>query len=341
MKKTRSLIAAAVFGLVLFAFSAPVFAGGSGEKSGAAAPAKKMVVNVASTFPPDSPQDKGLVKFKQLVAERSKGRIEVLIHASNAMGDERQTFELLSTGSVEYGAVGSNDISTFFPKYAVAEVPYMFTSVDQFWKYWNGEAGKQIGDMIEKEKGVRTVGVILRGARYMTSNRPINTVADVKGLKIRLPPVKAWTKVWESLGALPVTVAFGEVYMALKTGTVEAQENPPETILNYKFFEAQKYLIATQHIYSAARIQASMKWFNTLSKADQELLTKAMDEGVAYANELTKNGDAEYVKLLVEKGMTLIKIDLNEFQKACAPAVEAFAQAEWDQAYFQKVRSIK
>lgn len=336
MKKSRFVLMALV-GLVLFAASAPVFAGGSGE----AAPAKKMVVNVASTFPPDSPQDKGLQKFKALVAERSKGRIDVLIHAANAMGDERQTFELLSSGSVEFGAVGSNDISTFFPKYAVAEVPYMFTSVDQFWKYWNGEAGKQVGDMIEKEKGVRTVGVILRGARYMTSNRPINSLEDIKGLKIRLPPVKAWTKVWEHLGALPVTVAFGEVYMALKTGAVEAQENPPETILNYKFFEAQKYLIATEHIYSAARIQMSMKWFNTLAKADQELLTKAVEEGVAYANTLTKDGDAAYVKQLVEKGMVLINVDKQAIQKACAPAVEAFAKAEWDQAYYDKVRSIK
>ena len=337
MKKFASVLTSAVVGVTLLALTAPVFA----QSSAGGASAKKMVVNVASTFPPDSPQDKGLQKFKALVAERSNGRLEVLIHAANAMGDERQTFELLSTGSVEYGVVGSNDISTFFPKYGVAEVPYMFTNVDQFWKYWNGEAGKQLGDMIEKEKGVRTVGVILRGARYLTANRPINTVADVKGLKIRLPPVKAWTKAWESIGALPVTIAFGEVYMALKTGAVEAQENPPETILNYKFYETQKYLIATKHIYSAARVQASMKWFNTLSKPDQDLLTKAMVEGVAFANELTKDGDANYVKQLVEKGMTLIEVDTAAFQKAVAPAVEAFAKTEWDPAYFAKVRAIK
>ncbi len=337
MKKFGIVLTSAIVALAL---AAPVFAGGS-KDSGAAAPAKKMVVNVASTFPPDSPQDKGLQKFKALVAERSGGRIDVLIHAANAMGDERQTFELLSSGSVEYGAVGSNDISTFFPKYAVAEVPYMFAGVDQFWKYWNGDAGKEIADMIEKEKGVRTVGVILRGARYLTSNRPINSLNDIKGLKIRLPPVKAWTKVWESLGALPVTIAFGEVYMALKTGAVEAQENPPETILNYKFYEAQKYLVATEHIYSAARIQMSMKWFNTLAKADQDLLTKAMDEGVAYANTLTKDGDAAYVKQLVDKGMILVNVDKQAMQKACLPAVEEFAKTEWDPAYYAKVRAIK
>jgi TRAP-type transport system periplasmic protein len=329
--------------LCVFVLLSPVivFAGGSSEtKSTAAVQAKKMTINVASTFAPNSPQDLGLAKFKELVGQRSNGRLEVLIQAASAMGDERQTFELMSTGSVEYGAVGSNDISTFFPKYAVAEVPYMFTSVDQFWKYWNGP-GKDLDNMIEKDKGVRTVGVVLRGARYMTANKPIKTVADVKGLKLRLPPVKAWTKVWESLGALPVTVAFSETYMALKTGTVEAQENPPESILTYKFFEAQKYLIATKHIYSAARFQMSMKWFNTLSKDDQDLLTKAMDEATAYANTLTKDGDAQYVKQLVDKGMTLIEVDTAEFQKAVAPAVDEFAKAEWDANYYNQVKNLK
>ncbi|MFH2115178.1 MAG: TRAP transporter substrate-binding protein [Spirochaetota bacterium] len=340
MKRTHSLFKTALVIIALLASSASLFAEGSKEQSPATSPAKKMIVNVASTFPPDSPQDKGLQKFKELVAQKSDGRIDVLIHAASAMGDERQTFEMLSTGSVEFGAVGTNDIATFFPKYAVAEVPYIFTNVDQFWKYWAGP-GKELSDMIESEKGVRTMGVVLRGARYMTSSRPINSVADVKGLKIRLPPVKAWVKAWESIGALPVTVAFGEVYMALKTGAVEAQENPPETILNYKFYEAQKYLIATKHVYSAARIQTSLKWFNTLSAEDKALFTKAMEESIAFANDLTKNGDDEYVKELVAKGMVLIEVDLGEFQKAVAPAVQEFAAAEWDTAYFNKVRSIR
>lgn len=88
------------------------------------------------------------MKFKELVSQRSNGRIDVLIHAANAMGDERQTFELLSSGSVEYGAVGTNDIATLFPKYAISEVPYIFTNVDQFWKFWAGP-GKELSEMIE------------------------------------------------------------------------------------------------------------------------------------------------------------------------------------------------
>jgi TRAP-type transport system periplasmic protein len=315
--------------VLLFVFFILVFSIG--------ATAKTMIVNIASTFPPDSPQDQGMVRFKELVEERSDGRINVLIHPSNAMGDEIQTFQMLSEGSVEYGALGSNDISTYFPKYYICEVPYVFSSTDDFWKFWEGP-GKELSDIIENERGVRTDGVILRGARYLTANRPIKTVEDVKGLKMRLPPVDAWFKVWEHLGALPQNIAFGEVYLALKTGVVEAQENPPETILNYKFYEAQEYLVATKHIYSAARIMSSAKWWNTLEKEDQELLSQAMEEGVAYANSLTKDGDAKYVKQLQELGMTLIEVEYDEFKDAIQPVLDQLAEEVWDRDFYNKVQ---
>jgi len=329
------------FGLILVCFllvAGFALAGGAKESGAPAAAAKKITANIASTFPPDSPQDMGMNKFKELVAQRSNGRIEILIHPSNAMGDERQTFELLSQGAVEYGALGTNDISTYFPKYYISEVPYVFASQDDFWKFWNGP-GKDLSAIIEKERGVRTDGIIFRGARYLTANRPVKTVADVKGLKLRLPPVKAWFTVWESLGAIPTQVAFGEVYMALKTGVIEAQENPPETILNYKFYEAQKYMMNTEHIYSAARMVSSAKWWNTLSKEDQALLTKAMDEGVAYANSITKDGDAVFVKKLQELGMQLVTVDKNAFKTAVQPVIDKMAKEEWDPAFYEKVKA--
>jgi len=337
-----------VLGLFMILSAAVVFAGGSNEQGSSAgsatkasappAPAKKITINVASTFPPGSPQDLALNNFKKLANERSGGRIDVLIHASSAMGDEQQTFQMLDQGTVEYGAIGTNDISTYYPKYAISEVPYIFSSQTDFWKFWNGP-GKKLSQMINKERGVMTAGIIYRGARYLTSNRAVNTVADVKGLKMRLPPVKTWFTVWEALGGLPSNIAFGETYMALKTGVVQAEENPPETILNYKFYEAQKYLVQTEHIYSAARIMASGKWWNTLSSDDQALLSKAMDESVAMGNGITKDGDAVFVKKLVDLGMTLVTVDKNAFKNAVQPTLDKIAQTEWDPAFYTSVKA--
>lgn len=317
--------------LALIAVSGAVLAA-SDPKVGA-----RVTANVASTFPPNSPMDLGLNKLRDTLAQQTNGRINIQIHRGGSMGDEKQTFELLSQGSLEFGAVGSGPISVFFPKYFINEVPYMFSSQDDFWKFWNGP-GKELAALMEKQRGVRTDGVVYRGARYLTSNTPVRTIADVKGLKMRLPPTKSWFKVWESLGAVPSTIAFSEVYLALKTGVVEAQENPPETILAYKFYEAQKYLIATEHVYAAAIVMSSAKWWATLSKDDQALFTKAMQEAMAVGNALTKNGDAEIVKKLQGLGMTLITVDKNAFKVAVRPAVDSLAKTDWDPAFYEKVK---
>ena len=313
--------------LTLALAAAWVFAGGAAERA--------QVVNVASTFPGGSPQDEGLNRFAQLIEERSDGRYQVIIHTGGAMGSERETYEQLRDGSVEFGAVGTNDISTFYPRYAISEVPYIFTNIDQFWGYWNGPLGREIHDLQEQQDGVRTVGVVLRGARYLTANKPIQSVEEVRGLSIRLPPVEYWFAVWEHWGALPESIDFAEVYLALQTGTVEAQENPPETILNYNFHEVQEYLIATEHIYSAARFQMSMDWFNRLNDADQQMFLQAMEEATAFANELTADGDEQYVRLLVEEhGMTLIEVDQEEWAEAARPVLERLAAEEWDPDHY-------
>jgi TRAP-type transport system periplasmic protein len=317
--------------LSLVAASGSVLAAAD-PKSGA-----KITANIASVYPPNSPLDLSLNKLKETLAKETGGRINIQIHRASAMGDETQTFEMLSQGSVEFGALGVVDISEFFPRYFLSEVPYLFSRQEDFWKFWNGP-GKEMSDLIEKQRGVRTVGVIYRGARYLTSNRPVRTVADVKGLKMRLPPIKSWFAVWKSLGAVPSTIAFSEVYMALKTGVVEAQENAPETILAYKYYEAQKYLIATEHTYGAARIMASSKWWATLSKDDQALFTRALQEATAFGNDITKNGDAETVKKLQEAGMTLITVDKNAFKEAVKPVIDNMAKSDWDPAFYEKVK---
>jgi tripartite ATP-independent transporter DctP family solute receptor len=232
----------------------------------------KVKFNVGSTFGPGAPVYQGQLKFKELLEKRSNGEIEVLIHPLGAMGGERDVFQAMANGGLEMGAMGSGDISIFFPKYLVFEVPYVLRDYDHFLKFWNGPLGKVINDVPLKKMGVKTVGIVYRGARNLTANRVIKTPADVKGLKLRLPEIKPWMKVWGSLGAQPTPIPFQEVYMALKTGVVEAQENPPESIWSLKFYEAQKYMMKTEHIYAACKYQISMKWFETLDKKTQDLI---------------------------------------------------------------------
>ncbi len=303
--------------------------------------AAKMKINIGSTYGPDAPVHFGQVKFKELVEQRSKGEMEVLIHVGGAMGGERDVFEAMSSGGLEAGAMGSGDVAIFFPKWMVFEVPYALRDADHFWKFWNGPVGKEVNDMVLKERGVMTTGVVYRGARFLTANRPIKTPAEVKGLKIRLPENKPWIKVWESLGALPVVVAFPEVYMALKTGVAEAQENPLESIWSYKFYEAQKYLIGTRHVYAAAKYQVSKKWFDTLNPDQQKLVLDAWKDATEFANKQAVEFDKKLVGDLQAKGMTLIEPDMAAFQKAVQPAMAELNKTLWLPGLYEKVQAIK
>ncbi len=311
---------------------------GATGRAPAFAQGRRLFANVASVYPPDSPTDLALTKFRDLVAQRTNGRIEIVVRKAGTMGDERQTFEMLSQGAVEFGALGTGDVAAFFPRLFVSEIPYLFSSQEDFWSFWRGP-GRELSAKIEKDRGVRTVGIMYRGARYLTCNQPVRSVGDVRGMRMRLPPIKAWFKVWESLGALPASISFGETYMALKTGVVAAQENPPETILAYRFFEAQRFLVQTEHVHGASRLMASARWLETVSKEDQELLTQAIDEAVELANGITHDGDTPMVRKLQGLGMTLVTVDKNEFREAVRPAVEVMARTDFDPAFYQKVRA--
>ena len=307
-----------------------------------AADAAKMKINVGSTFGPGAPVYMGQEKFKELVEQRSKGEIEVFVHPLGAMGGERDVFEAMSTGGLEMGAMGSGDISIFFPKYLVFEVPYVMKDYDHFWKFWNGPLGAYVNDVPLKQKGVKTVGIVYRGPRLLTANRPVKTPADVKGLKLRLPEIKPWMEVWKSLGAMPTPVPFQEVYMALKTGVADSQENPPESIWSLKFYEAQKYMMRTEHIYSACKYQISMKWFNTIDKKTQDMILQAWAEATKYANEMAVAADKDFTAKLQKEGkMTLVEVDKAAFAKAVAPAMDKLDKEVFEPGLLKKVRDIK
>jgi tripartite ATP-independent transporter DctP family solute receptor len=303
--------------------------------------AAKLKMNVGSTYGPDAPVHFGLEKFKELVEQRSKGDMEVQLHIGGAMGGEREVFEAMSSGGLEMGAMGSGDVSIFYPKWMVYEVPYALRDADHFWKFWNGPVGKEVNDMLVKERGVITAGIVYRGARWLTANRPIKTPADLKGVKLRLPEVKAWVDIWKSIGASPVVVTFPEVYMALKTGVAEAQENPLESIWSYKFYEAQKYLIGTRHVYAAAKYQVSKKWLDTLKPDQQQLVLAAWKDATDYANKLAMDFDKKLVGDLQAKGMTLIEPDMDAFRKAVQPAMAELNKSVWLPGLYERVQAIK
>ena len=306
----------------------------SGEK-------RKVNANIASVYAAEGNIHEGMVKFKELIEKKTDGRFKVTVHPAGALGGERDMLEGLVTGTIEMGATGGMDVTLYAPEYVITEELFVFKNQKQVDNFWSGQLGQTLLKKLEDEKGLITVGNIPRGARWMTSNKPIHKVEDMKGLKIRLPDNLNRTTYFKTLGAIPSIVAFPELYMALKTGVVDAQENPPETIYNYRYYETQKYLIPSRHVFTQNRYLVSKRWLNRLDAEDQQLVLDTWKEAAQFAYDMTPDPDAYYVdKLVNEKGMTLIEdFDRPAFEKVAQELYPEFSKT-WVPGLLEKVLAL-
>lgn len=298
------------------------------EKEEAEAPAaegKSYSINVASTYAPEGPVHQVIEEFKTNLETASGGRIEVVIHPSGALGGVKEVVEGLRAGTIEMGVFALEDCDYYCPEYAVLEAPYLFDSQEHFKKVLT-ENGDQLFADIEAKTGVRTCAWFYRGARMITANKEIMNPEDMAGLKFRLPNMPLRVAVFEAFGASPTVVDFAELYMALKTGTVDAQENPPETIYSYKYYEAQKYLMLSRHIYTLARYGASATWMDSLDQADQDMIMTAWADAQAKVSAEFPDPDETYIAKCEEAGMTVVEPNNAAFVELAGPAVQKWAE---------------
>ena len=194
----------------------------------------KVLINIASTFPAEGHVHEGAVKFQEYIKEKTGGRIEVVIQPAGALGTTREICEGLKAGTIEMGIYGDEDVDYYCPQYSIFSVPYLFRNAEHYINYLETK-GDDLFAAIQEECGIITGTWCYRGARHVTANKEVIEPEDLAGLKFRLPSTPIRIAVFEAYGAAPVVVDFSELYMALKTGTADAQENPPETIYSYKY----------------------------------------------------------------------------------------------------------
>lgn len=310
------------------------------EAEAPAAEGKSFSINVASTYAPEGPVHQVIEEFKTNLETASNGRIEVVIHPSGALGGVKEVVEGLRAGTIEMGVFALEDCDYYCPEYAVLEAPYLFDDQDHFKKVMN-EKGDELFSAIEEKTGVRTCAWFYRGARMITANKEIKTPADMAGLKFRLPNMPLRVAVFEAFGASPTVVEFSELYMALKTGTVDAQENPPETIYSYKYYEAQDYLMLSRHIYTLARYGASATWMDTLDQADQDLIMQAWADAQAKVTEEYPDPDETYIAECEAAGMTVVEPDNAQFVALAEPAVQKWAEENGAMDIVEMIKSVQ
>ncbi|MGE5254986.1 MAG: TRAP transporter substrate-binding protein [Planctomycetaceae bacterium] len=288
---------------------------------------------------PGGPDHAAVQKFKETVESKSKGRLSVKLFPGAQLGGERDNLEQLKQGEVALTQSGGLDISLLAPEYAALTTPYVFPSVESVFKAWEGPIGKGIKNAFLTKGKVHVLGYQRRGARMLTAKKEIKTPDALKGVKLRLPEIPDWVAVWKELGALPTVVAWPEVFGALQTGVVDAQENPLYLIYTTKLYEVQSHVMLTAHVHNCFDWLMSDKVLKSLPKDLQNLVVMSAKEAAQYGDKLTKEQEEDYKKKLAEKGMKIVPVDIKLFMAKSQPAVEKIRQ-KWAPGVYEEVKKL-
>lgn len=284
--------------------------------------AAKINIDINNTMKPGGSEEAALMKFKEIVEAASGGNMQVNIFMSGQLGKEKAVLELMEIGQTQMALTGGIFRTMFAKKYDPVTIPFLFPDWKSVKTYLEGPIGKRIGELAEEKGGVMDFGPQKRAGRHMTTNKKVVKPEDIQGLKMRLPAIPIWVDVWKELGALPTVIPAPEIYLAMKTGQVDAHENSLASPYSRKLWEVQDYIILTNHVYFPWHWVASKVWFEGLSEEDQELIKKAVHEARTYGSQVEDEKDAFYRTELEKKGMEFIEPDKEAIRAAAMPAID-------------------
>ena len=276
----------------------------------------------------------------QEINKRTNGRYQIDVYPASQLGKEADINQGLSLGSVDIIISGSSFAAKSYPPIGVTYYPYTFRDADHLLAYTKSDVFKELAKGYEDKTGHHIVAVTYYGVRHTSSNRPIKTCADMKGLKMRVPDVPAYLAMPRACGANTAPIAFAEVYLALQNGTVEAQENPLTTIEAKKFYEVQKYIVLTGHIVDHLNTIISANLWKKLSEEDRKIFTDVAQEAAAKASAEIKVNEAKLVDFFKQKGLTVTEVNKDEFRDAVLKTT-SFESFDYRKSDWDRIQAIK
>lgn len=285
--------------------------------------------------------DAASIEFAKRVKEKSGGKIEVQLFPGSQLGSDKDMLQKMKLGQVDF-FIPSSILSSVAPEFGVFDMPYIIKD-----RTHAAKVAKELGDSLfrpkAEAKGVKILAFWENGFRHITNNvRPIVTPEDLKGVKLRTPQGEWRVKMFRAYGANPSPLAFSEVFTALKTGVMDGQENPLINVWSAKFYEVQKYLSLTGHVYIPAYLVASPKTFASWPADVQKIISETAVEMEPYALEAGKKFDDDLLGKIKEKGMAVNEADKDAFVKGSAAIYEEFGtKVEGGKALIDRILALR
>lgn len=267
--------------------------------------------------------NQAVVKFAEILEERSNGRLIVNFFPDSVLGNEVENLQQIKTNEIQMCYFGDNFGNQLAAEYDPTVVPFIFQSVEDVREVYESEdLGKLIDEAAKQRGNVYLIALNNRAPRNLTAKRAVNTPSDLKGLKIRVPEIPSWVTVWNSIGAMSTVVAWAETYSALQTGVVDGQENPIDNIFVNKIYEVNDHIMLTEHLQAVWHWCINADFFDELDSELQDVLLESAKEACLYGDEVLQKNIDDMLSEMVGLGTKVVEVDKGLFSEAAAAGIE-------------------
>lgn len=280
--------------------------------AGAIAAHAQTEIKIGYALAENSHYGAGAKAWAATVEEATNGKFKFRQFPSSALGGEREVVEGLQLGTIEATIVSTGTLSNFVPAVGATDIPFLFRDLKHARDVLDGPIGQAVLKDFD-DRGMVALGWGEQGFRHITNNKhPINTPADLAGLKLRTMENPVHITAFETLGAAPTPMAWPEVIGALQQGTIDGQENPLSVIVSAKLNEVQKYLTLTGHVYSPAMLLVSKSFYDDLSDAEKQAFREGATAGVAAMRAFVDDVEKTGVETMKERGMQVNELSAEQ-----------------------------
>ena len=288
---------------------------------------KKLTAKIADILSPDHPHSATMQFFADKVKERTKGRVELQVFHSAQLGQTKDLFMGVQTGSIEMAKMPASFAGEWIPESKVWDLPYLFNSRDELWRVIRSHVGKKFANEYQPKQGLVGVFWVDDGGRSIYANKPVRKPEDLKGMKIRVQPSDIQIQAINEMGGIGTPLAFGEVYLALQQKVLDGAENSPVLYWTSKHWEVSKVYSLTEQFWSVSTFIANKKWWDSLPKDIQAEIAAAGQDAEKFFLDAYVSLEHKAIGLLKEKGVTVVTdVDKATFEKRIQPVYDTFVK---------------
>jgi tripartite ATP-independent transporter DctP family solute receptor len=315
------------------------------KESAGGGSAEGRILKIAHSLPTSHPVHRGLEELQRRVNERSGGRLQIDIFPNEQLGNETQCLEKVQAGTLDITKTSAAPIGNFVPAFKVFSLPYLFRDREHYWQVLDGPVGQEMLEVLgKKEDGnssdLHGLGYFDSGSRSFYTVDPVGSPSELAGKKIRVMNDQVAMAMVKAMGGSPTPISFGELYTALKQGTVDGAENNPPSFVSSRHYEICKNYVLDHHARIPDVILMSSKVWETLSPDERDWLKGAVADASKFQREVWAEETENCMKTLREAGVNIVEPDLAPFRAAAAPVLREYAKGVTG-PLVEKIQAVK